>query len=356
MRYVFCNQIRNYLRNPVVYLLCVVIIVMLYFDLKPFMTEIPYEGTQKGEYYTSGDYDIQQGYIPLPKKERRKAILRHLNDELNGSYGLTDDQAQDVISKIEEENMKEGEIITFLHNEYSFDIDKNYFNNIRVKRATPKEIKNYVDNKLEKSRITEFFGRKFSDLLGIYTMYIIIVLTLFVFLKDIRKASYEVLASKPVQSKDYVVGKIAGCAVIVLMELFVITAVFSIISNVVYNKELGMSVVDIWKYAITLNFLPTFFLVSLVSLITLIFKNPLPAIPVPIIMTIYSNQGVYDDMGSFVYKVKPLSTLTRFPGLFFETGISQEMWADIMLNQCVLLVLTIVCIYASIRVWGKVRI
>lgn len=356
MRYIFYNQIKSYLKNPIVYLLCIVIIVMLYFDLKPFMETIPYEGPRDGEYYTSGDYDIQQGYLPLPKDERMRAVLHNLNDELTASYGLSSSDAEKAISKIEKDNMTEDEIIAFLRDEYKFDIDKNYFNNIRVKKATHTEIENYIAEKLNNNRVTEFFGRKYSDLLGIYIMYIVIVLTLFTFLKDLKKTSYEVLASKPVRSYDYVLGKILGCVVLVLLELLFITLFFSIVSIIAYDAEMGTSIFDVWKYAITLNCLPACFLVCLVSMITLIFRNPLPSLPVPIMMTIYSNQGVYDDLGQFVYKVKPMSTLTRFPGLFFETELSRQTSAYIMVNHCVLLALAVLCVYVSVRVWRQIRL
>jgi len=87
------------------------------------------------------------------------------------------------------------------------------------------------------------------------------------------------------------------------------------------------------------------------SLVTVIFKNPLPTIPIMILYILYSNIGAEILEGNIHYKTHPLSIFIRFPEIFFETKISLGMY----INQISLLIVSILIFMIATVVWKRRR-
>ena len=56
---------------------------------------------------------------------------------------------------------------------------------------------------------------------------------------------------------------------------------------------------------------------SVYVIIALIFKNPLPGVPLLFLYLFYSNMGSIGPDGEFGYYGRPLAILVRFPGDFW---------------------------------------
>ena len=111
------------------------------------------------------------------------------------------------------------------------------------------------------------------------------------------------------------------------------------------------SIFDIFKF-VTIFILPSVVMaLAIYSLITVIFKMPLPTIPIMILYILYSNIGAEILEGNIHYKTHPLSIFIRFPEIFFETKISPGMY----INQISLLIVaTFIFIIATV-IWKRRR-
>ncbi len=61
-------------------------------------------------------------------------------------------------------------------------------------------------------------------------------------------------------------------------------------------------------------------IVSVYSLVSLLCKSPLPAVPLLLLYIVYSNMGSRNAEGIYGYDGRPLAIMVRFPGGFFDTS------------------------------------
>ena len=93
-------------------------------------------------------------------------------------------------------------------------------------------------------------------------------------------------------------------------------------------------------------------MVCVYALISVLFKNPLPAAPLLILYMLYSNMGSRNAEGVFGFYGRPLAIMVRFPGRFFETSLPSM----VVPNQVFLLAASLVIILICVRIWKRRRI
>ena len=93
-------------------------------------------------------------------------------------------------------------------------------------------------------------------------------------------------------------------------------------------------------------------IVCVYTIVALLFKNPLPAVPLLFLYMIYSNMGSQNAEGVYGYYGRPLAIMVRFPGMFFD--VTPPPMA--MVNQICLLIASAGIILIGIQLWRRRRI
>lgn len=173
------------------------------------------------------------------------------------------------------------------------------------------------------------------------------------FVQDTRKNTYELLHTKSVSAGNYVAGKIAGGFAVCLIALAILNLVFWILCYVrTRSSGFEVSLFD-FPAATCLYILPNMLMiVSVYCLISLLFKSPLPAVPLLILYIVYSNMGSRNAEGVFGYYGRPLAIMVRFPGQLFCTSPPPM----VLLNQSFLILASVCIIFLSAQIWKRRRI
>ena len=173
------------------------------------------------------------------------------------------------------------------------------------------------------------------------------------YMQDTRKNTYELLHTKPISSGSYVVGKVLGGFFVCCIVLGVLTIIFYLLS-LGYTRGNGFEIY-LWDFikAIILYILPNMLMIVCVyTMIALLFKNPLPAVPLLFLNMVYSNMGSRNAEGIYGYYGRPLAIMVRFPGQFFDTAPTPMVY----LNQIFLVVASFLIIFVSIQLWKRRRV
>ena len=220
-------------------------------------------------------------------------------------------------------------------------------------KGTAEEINAYLDKKLEDKTFSFYYARKFADFAGLYMVFFAIIMLAVLFLQDTKKHTYELLHTKPVTAGKYVMGKVSAGFTICLLVLTILNILFWVLCRI-YTKDSGFEV-RLWDFVAStvLYILPNMLMiVSIYTLISLIFKNPLPGVPLLILYMVYSNLGGTNAEGVYGYWGKPLAIMVRFPGQLFDTTPPPMA----LLNQSFLIIVSVVIILISIQIWKRRRI
>ena len=189
-------------------------------------------------------------------------------------------------------------------------------------KGTAEEINAYLDKKLEDKTFSFYYARKFADFAGLYMVFFAIIMLAVLFLQDTKKHTYELLHTKPVTAGKYVMGKVSAGFTICLLVLTILNILFWVLCRI-YTKDSGFEV-RLWDFVAStvLYILPNMLMiVSIYTLISLIFKNPLPGVPLLILYMVYSNLGGTNAEGVYGYWGKPLAIMVRFPGQLFDSRL-----------------------------------
>lgn len=167
-----------------------------------------------------------------------------------------------------------------------------------------------------------------------------------------RKSIYSFIHTKPISSRNYVLGKYIAGISMVLLFVVILTAIVDVVAVSAGNSYgYKTSLWDIWANIIMYD-LPGILLTGCIMLfISILFKNVIPAIPAMLLYFIYANIGTLSSAEDYHYQVKPGAIFIRFPQLFTET----EIPSGIVSNQIFLLILAIVLLIASIQIWERRR-
>lgn len=351
------REILNYLKNPIYYIGAVLVFINIYSYAAPYLN-IHYftrENEIKILDYDTGlaDADIMDGYIPVSVKEMYQLGLDRIGNVLDEELNMTTEDAQAVVQKLKESNMSIDQMAAYLEEHYSFGGAQLYFYKKCIKKATVEEANSYIKSELKKESYSSYFSRKYVDYFAVCLVFYAIVLFAFLFLKESKKDIYELLHTKPIEPWKYIAGKIAGGLAAILLAAGIITVIFDVMV-VSHGITAGfpVSVWDLW-YALLIYILPDLLMViSVYTVVAILFKNPLPAAPALVLYVIYSNMGsrVSEDCPTS-YRIPKLAIMVRFADTFFETTVP----AQAVINQIFLVGASVLMMIISSMIWKRRR-
>ena len=237
--------------------------------------------------------------------------------------------------------------------EYGF-YDAHYeYVNTAYHKGTREEINAYIAGKLKNKTFSYYFSRKFADFAGLFMGFFATVLLSMLFMQDTRRNTYELLHTKPVSAGKYLSGKVGGGFAVCLIILAVLNLVFFGLC-LVSAGDSGFTVrLSDFLLATCLYILPNMLMiVSVYSLVSLLCKSPLPAVPLLLLYIVYSNMGSRNAEGIYGYDGRPLAIMVRFPGGFFDTSPPPMA----LLNQSSLILAAVCIIFLAVQIWKRRRV
>lgn len=319
MRFVIKEELKWLLKKPIYYIGAVLLFFLIFSQCKEYLN-IHYFDTDSeirsvpAEYF--GDADIMNGYIPMTEEEKFENGITNLKNDLIQILGIDEQQVNELlvdIQGLEKEDVIDviGERCPYLGNV------EDYFYIFEAKRqANAREANEYIKSSLNKEDYVDFFGRKYSDFLGVGLFFYCMILCIIIYSFDYKKDIYELLHTKPIREWEYILAKALGCILAVALAVLIITLGFQAILKI--NKNFPICSYKIWKYVLVCNIPIIFYISFFCLLISGLFRTPLPAIPILFIQFIYSNNGVENTDGMFHYIPQIASVLIRFPELFLK--------------------------------------
>lgn len=356
MKAVICRGIKDYLKNPIYWFGILLVIISIYGSLSIY-AGIHFFSSNKeleelGEIY-SVDVDIMDGYIPAKEEEQIENGLEGIKTALIENYEMTQKDAAEVIDDVKAKALSVQDTIEYLQEEYNFYDGKAYLFKARQKKVDADGANEYISAKLLDHSFAYYFSRKYADIAGVHMAFFACVILAFLYIRDMKKDTYELLHTKPVSAEKYIWGKFLGGLVSLAFALLIITVLFSgICQKNPLQEEIFNNFGNMFLSTILYVF-PTIFIVSgIYTLVAVLFKNPLPALPLVLTYIIYSNMGSYDRFGNYGFHGRLLGMLFRFDGFFFETK-TQPIF---LLNQVTLIVLTSIFIFIAVGCWKRRRV
>lgn len=357
MKAIMLRELKNYLKRPLFWLGVILVILGIFQNLAPYL-KIHYVSSEEERKESLQDYpefvydgDISEGYVPSSEEWRRKNWEEKIYECLILEFSMNQEKAEAVIEEMKE--MKIEEACEYLEKEYHY-YGANYtYEDTAHHQGTRDEINSYIKGKLEDKRFSYYFSRKFADFSGLFMSFFATVMLAALFLQDTKKHTYELLHTKPIGAWKYVCGKLAGGYAVCLFVLAVLNLFFWAMCCV-YTRGSGFEVkLADFAAATCLYILPNMLLIVCVyGLISLVFKNPMPAVPLLILYMVYSNMGSKNAEGVYGFYGRPLAIMVRFPGRFFDTAPPPLA----LLNQSFLILASIGIIMICVQLWRRRRI
>lgn len=203
MKTIIKRSILDYLKNPVLWIGLIIIVASIYQCLSSYL-QIHY--IKPNEQVTQndvalGDADVMDGYIPTSDdKERRRewedTIRETLMDTSKNGFGFSRQEADDVVKKIQNMDVKTAS--EFLESQYGYYNAIYAYEDLEIHKGTTEEINHYIEQKLSEHSFSWYFAKKFTDFAGLHMAFFATVLLSFLFIQDTRKSTYELLHTKPV--------------------------------------------------------------------------------------------------------------------------------------------------------------
>lgn len=348
------REVFNYCKNPLYWIGIAVMFVMIFQNVSPYLhTHYLAEGETIVNDYpeTFRDADVYEGYVPTEDAERRALWEKQILEILLSEFEMDDAEAEAIIEKTKGMDIKSA---CSLLEGYHFLSGYYYYVNTAYRKGTPEEINAYIAAKLKDRPFSYYFSRKFADFAGLHMGFFAAIILAVLFLQDTRKHTYELLHTKPIRAQCYLLGKAGGGFAVCLIALFILNLGYWLLC-LVMTKEQGFTVrLTDFLMATSLYILPNMLMiVSVYSLISLLFQNPLPAVPLLLLYMTYSNMGSYRNAdGIYGYYGRPLAIMVRFPETFFNTSPPPM----VLLNQIFLLLASVLLLFLSILLWKRRRI
>ena len=225
---------------------------------------------------------------------------------------------------------------------------------VPITKEHQKKYNAYLKRKIRKiSTFSFYYSKKICCILqGCLCVFFATIMLAVLFLQDTKKHTYELLHTKPITAGKYVLGKVSAGFAICLIALTIINLLFWALC-VIYTKDSGFEV-RFWDFIVStvLYILPNMLMiVSVYTLISLLFKNPLPGVPLLILYMVYSNMGGRNAEGVYGYWGRPFAIMVRFPDQLFDTTPPPMAF----LNQSLLILASVVIILISIQIWKRRR-
>lgn len=356
MKAIIEREIKNYLKNPIYWLGIIVMIVSTFGCLEPYMNIKKFQSDEEIQALDNVnimDADVMDGYVRVSEERQLEIGLSQIEKIFLENYEMSKEEARAATDDVKAQELSINDAITYLENEYMFYDGRAVFRESAYEKMDVSGINAYIDEKLKEHTYTFYFSRKYADFTSLhFAIYSCIILS-FLYLREMRKDTYELLHTKPVSANAYVCGKFWGGFIALHIALFIVMIYFGILGQMsAYRAGFFGNPLDIVKASVT-YITPTIFMQSGVyTLVSIIFKNPLPAVPMMLAYIIYSNLGSYDVWGNYGYHGKLLGILFRFDGPFFET----QNCSIYGLNQILLIIFAGVFTLLAIKVWENKKV
>lgn len=348
------REIKNYVKRPLFWIGILIIIYGVFRTTSPYLTThylAPGEEIVNGYPETVRSGDVHEGYIPADPEKHRELWHEQLKQAFLDESGMSDVEAEEIISRIKRMDLEEA--YAYLEKEYDWYGARYLYEDTAYYKGTGEEINAYLDKKMEQKTFSFYYSRKFADFAGMFMGFFATILLSVLFFQDMRKDTYELLHTKPVTAGKYIMGKVSAGFAVCLIVLTVLNLVFWMLC-LLYTRDSGFEV-RLWDFllATICYILPNMLMiVSVYTLISLLFKTPLPGVPLLILYIVYSNMGGRNAEGVYGYVSRPFAIMVRFPGPFFDT-VQPPM---AVMNQSLLILASVALILISIQLWKRRRI
>lgn len=348
------REIKNYLKQPLFWIGVVIVIYGVFHNTGPYLTT---------HYLASGEEivndnpqychsaDVYEGYVPSTPEKQREGWNEQIKETLSNEFEMSDSEARAVIETMNHMNVKDA--CAYLEGEYNFYGAFFSYEQSAYHKGSVDEINAYLDKALKDKTFSFYFSRKFADFTGLYMSFFAMIMLSVLFLQDTRKRTYELLHTKPITAKQYVLGKAGAGFFVCLMVLLILNLLFWVLC-LIGTRDSGFEV-RLWDFlaSTTLYILPNMLMIVCVyTLISLLFKNPLPGVPILLLYMVYSNMGRRNANGVYGYWGRPLAIMVRFPGQLFDTAPPPM----VLLNQSFLILASAVMLIISMELWKRRRI
>ncbi len=365
MRAVLKREIRNYFKNPLYWIGIVIVMILTYQMVSPYLSVRYFETEEEIsqiEISEDDDLDIMQGYVISTPKEQIEYGIQSMEQDLEqyeenkeGQILYWENPNQDpakIAEDVRNQNFSDiPQAVRYLEETYQIYGSDYYFEEAIYHRGDLNEVNSYLEEKLEEHPYSYYFARKFTDFCGMLMGFFATVLLAVLFLRDTRKDIYELLHTKPIKASSYILGKIGGGMAVIGIALLILTGIFGILCEIHGRREgLPVRFSDFVVHVICYILPNMLMITSVYAAIAVIFKNPLPAIPLLFLYIVYSNMGSRVD-GVYGYYGRPLAIMVRFPGMFLDTNPPPlAMW-----NQIFLIVASIALISITAVIFKRRR-
>ncbi len=350
---IFKREVKNYLKWPLFWVGVLLVIYGVFNATSPYLTTHYLEQGEKivNDYPdTVNSADVYEGYIPANPEKHREIWIGQIKQKLMAEFEMSALDAQSVINNLADMELEEA--FVYLEEEYDWYGARYLYENSTYYKGTPEEINAYLDEKMENKTFSFYYSRKFADFAGLFMFFFATIMLAVLFLQDTKKHTYELLHTKPMSAGKYVLGKVSAGFTVCLIALAILNIVFWALC-LIYTKDSGFEV-RLWDFVVStvLYILPNMLMiVSVYTLISLIFKNPLPGVPLLILYMVYSNMGGRNAEGVYGYWGRPFAIMVRFPGQLFDTAPPPMA----LLNQSFLILASVAIILITMQIWKRRR-
>lgn len=356
MCFVIKSKMLRVMKNPIYYIGIIAMFVFVYMECGKYL---------KINYFSDGspvkpldetiveEADVMDGYIPMTKEERFDDGLLKLKKDLVEIIGMDEAQAEELCVNARKMEMRDA--IDYLQKECPFvaDVSLYFYVGGGEKPGSVTEVNAYIKGALSREDYMDYMGRKYADYLGTIFVFFCMILYPFYFGSDCKKEIYELLHTKPVSGRKYILSQALGGIFIGLSAVLAITLVFQGIIFFSRDRfDFTVNTMKIWKYTLWCLTPSIVYVSAVFLLLSNVFKSPFPAIPLIFIQSVYSNAGVENVEGHFEYMHRPGAILIRYPELFFETKMTDQFY----IYQTGLLVLGALVLMLAIVLWEKKRV
>lgn len=356
MCFILKNKMLQIMKNPVYYIGVILMLVFVYMQCSRYL-QIRYITSDSEinivdeDFY--GDADVMDGYIPMSEEEKIDLGFENLRRDLIEVVGMDELQVDALCTTAQKMEVKDA--IDYIEKECPFLSDINYyfFGSEAKKQGTAEEINKYIKDAVDKENFMDYFGRKYADYLGTALVFFCLIMYPFFYGGDSQKDIYELIHTKPISGRKYILSQALGGILAGLLIIVIITIAFQAIILLHKGRlEFPVNIMGIWKYVLACLVPSIVYISSVFLLICNIFKSPFPAIPILFIQILYSNAGVTNSEGVFEYNHRLGAVLIRYPGLFFETKLA----SNFVFNQLALIVFSVIVLVLGIVFWEKKRV
>lgn len=348
------REVLNYLKRPLFWLGVAVVILGVYLHLHFYLQAhflAPGEQIVNDYPETIHAGETWEGYIPTPAEERRALWDAHVEETFVSVFGMSSAEAKAAVS--EAKNLSISEAISYIEENYSFAGLASAYEMTKYRKGSSGEINAYLEQVLSEKPFSWYFSRVFADFAGLYMGFFATIMLAVLFMQDTRNYTYELLHTKPVTAEGYVTGKALGGFSVCLITLAILNLVFWAVC-LISTRSQGFEVhlLDFIRTS-CLYILPNMLMIVCIYVfISLLFKNPLPGVPLVLLLIVYSNMPGRNADGVYGYHGRPLAIMVRFSGLLFDTAEPPM----VLLNQGFLLAASVVILLISIQLWKRRRI